>query len=212
MNDNRNYSYNPNSYSQRAEYPIIADWIPAGSSVIDLGCGDGSLLHLLKTKGISGEGIEISESGVKTAKEKGLEVNQRRIDTKLKFKNKQFNYAICNTSIQMVMYPEIMLSEMVRISEKQIISFPNFAFILNRLELLLRGRMPKFMLYGYSWYSTGHIHQLSINDFRDYCKIARFKILDAKYYSPGGYSPLLTPLINLFPNSLALSAIFLTCK
>lgn len=209
MNDNRNYLYSKDSYIQRAEYPIIVDWIPTGSSVIDLGCGDGTLLSLLKVKGVDGVGIDVSKSAVTSAMKKNVNVYQGRIDTKIKFKNKQFKYAICNTSIQMMMYPEIMLSEMVRISEKQIISFPNFAFILNRLELLLRGRMPKFMLYGYSWYSTGHIHQLSIYDFRVYCKDARLKILDAKYYSPGGYSSLLTPLINLFPNSLALSAIFL---
>lgn len=210
MNDNRNYLYSPDSNILRAEYPIIIDWIPTGSSVIDLGCGDGTLLSLLKEKGVEGVGIDISKSAVTSAKKKNVNVYQGRIDTKLKFKNKQFKYAICNASIQMVMYPEVILSEMVRISEKQIISFPNFAFILNRLELLLTGKMPKFMLYGYSWYSTGHIHQLSINDFRDYCKAARLKVLDAKYYSLGGYSSHFSPVVNLFPNSLALSAIFLT--
>lgn len=209
MNDNRDYQYNPDSVTKRAEFPIILDWVPTGSKIIDLGCGDGTLLQLLASKNITGEGIEISESGIKAARKKGLKVKRGRIDTRLDYRDKSFDYTICNTTLQMVMYPEILLSEMVRISKKQIISFPNFAFILNRLELLLGGRMPKFMLYGYSWYSTGHIHQLSINDFRDYCKAARLKILDARYYSLGGYSSHLSPLINLFPNSLAISAIFL---
>jgi methionine biosynthesis protein MetW len=81
--------------------------------------------------------------------------------------NKQFDYAICNVTIQMVMYPEVLLSEMKRISHYQIISFPNFANWRNRLDLLLKGRMPKPMLFGYDWYNTGHIHQLSLKDFLD---------------------------------------------
>lgn len=209
MNDNRNYQYGKDSVTNRKEYPIILNWIAEGSTVIDLGCGDGSLLQILSTKGIIGEGIDVSDSAVKASKKKGLNVKKGKIDTKLNYKNKTFNYAICNATLQMVMYPEILLSEMVRISRKQIISFPNFAFILNRLELLVKGRMPKFMLYGYDWYSTGHIHQLSISDFTDYCQDKRIKILDAKYYSLGGYSSWFSPLVGLFPNALSLSAIFL---
>lgn len=212
MNDNRNYIYSSNSYSQREEYPVIINWIPVGSRVIDLGCGDGTLLSLLIKRKVEGVGIDISKSAITSAINKSVNVHQGRIDTKLNFRNKQFNYAICNASLQMVMYPEILLSEMVRISEKQIVSFPNFAFIANRLELLIKGTMPKFMLYGYSWHSTGHIHQLSIKDFRDYCRAHRLKILDVKYYSPGGYSSVWTPIVKLFPDSLALSAIFLISK
>lgn len=209
MNDNRNYQYSIESISKREEFAIICDLIPFGSKVLDLGCGDGTLLSMLKKKNINGEGIDISSSAVAAARHKGMQVKKGRIDTPLPYLENQFDYAICNVTLQMVMYPELLLAEMVRISNMQILAFPNFAFLLNRLELLFKGRMPKFMLYGYSWYSTGHIHQLSIYDFRVYCKDARLKILDAKYYSPGGYSSLLTPLINLFPNSLALSAIFL---
>lgn len=212
MNDNRNYLFGPDSVSQRKEYPIILDWIPSGSNVIDLGCGDGTLLKLLKLKEVKDEGLDISESAVKSARKKGLRVKKGRIDTRLDYKNNSFDFAICNATLQMVMYPEVLLSEMVRISKKQIISFPNFAFMLNRLELLIKGKMPKFMLYGYDWYSTGHIHQLSISDFIDYCHDERIKILDAKYYSFGGYISLLSPVVGLFPNVLALSGLFLTEK
>lgn len=66
----------------------------------------------------------------------------------------------------MVLYPEVLLSEMKRISKYQIISFPNFAFYKNRLQLMFGGRMPTKMLFGYEWFNTGHIHQLSIKDFK----------------------------------------------
>lgn len=66
----------------------------------------------------------------------------------------------------MTMRPEILFAEMVRLGRRQIVSFPNFAYYTNRIDMLLRGRMPRPLLFGYKWYSTGHIHQLSVRDFR----------------------------------------------
>ena len=169
INNNREYDYTDNKTQYRGEYPIIEGLIKPNSKVIDLGCGDGSLLKLLKDKkNIHEYGIELVHSGVDICREKGLNVHQGIIDSPLdEIENKQFDYAICNVTIQMVMYPEVLLSEMKRIAHYQIISFPNFANWRNRLDLLLRGRMPKPMLFGYDWYNTGHIHQLSLKDFLD---------------------------------------------
>lgn len=165
-NDNRNYDYSIAFAEEREEYKLICELIEPNSKVIDLGCGNGSLLEkLIKEKNVKGEGVELSSSGVEACKKKGLKVLQGRIDEKLPFDDNVFDYSICNVTIQMVMYPEVLLSEMKRISKYQIVSFPNFAFYKNRLDLLLKGRMPKPMLFGYKWYSTGHIHQLSIKDF-----------------------------------------------
>jgi methionine biosynthesis protein MetW len=75
---------------------------------------------------------------------------------------------MCKVTLQMVMYPEKLLSEMVRVASRQIVCFPNFANLRNRVELLLMGRMPRAMLFGYSWWDTGHIHQLSVRDFEEY--------------------------------------------
>lgn len=169
INNNRKYDYTDNKIQYRGEYPIIEGLIEPNSKVIDLGCGNGSLLKLLKDKkNIQEYGIELAHSGVDICREKGLNVCQGIIDSPLdEIENKQFDYAICNVTIQMVMYPEVLLSEMKRIAHYQIISFPNFANWRNRIDLLLRGRMPKPMLFGYDWYTTGHIHQLSLKDFLD---------------------------------------------
>lgn len=209
MNDNRNYKFPKNSISDREEYGVILDWIPKGSRVIDLGSGDGSLLKLLKEKGINGEGIEISKSGVRVSKDRGLKVKQGQIDVNLDYKDNQFDYAICNVTLQMVSYPEVLIKEMKRISKKQIISFPNFAFILNRLDMLINGRMPKFSLFGYSWYSTGHIHQLSLKDFKIFCRDENIKIIKQHHIIPG--FPLVPKkLLQKLPNLFSITSIFLT--
>lgn len=169
LNNNREYDYTNHETQYRDEYPIIESLIEPNSKVIDLGCGNGSLLKFLKDKkNIQECGIELVQSGVDICNKKWLNVQQGSIDCHLSdFEDKQFDYAICNVTIQMVMYPEILLSEMRRIAHYQIVSFPNFAHLKNRLDLLLRGRMPQPMLFGYDWYNTGHIHQLSLRDFLD---------------------------------------------
>ena len=209
MNDNRNYVYSADSFTRRDEYQIILSWITKGSRVIDLGCGDGTLLQLLQKREIEGEGIEISESGVREAREKGLTVTRGRIDTHLPYKKKEFDYSICNVTLQMVMYPEILITEMKRVSKMQIISFPNFGFILNRFELLFLGRMPKTMIPNYDWYSTGHIHQLSVNDFISYCTGMNLKIIKSHFLFPGRLSIIPTKLLNPFSPLMATEAIFL---
>jgi methionine biosynthesis protein MetW len=210
MNDNRNYKFSPTSFSKRAEYPTIAQWIPRGSKVIDLGCGDGSLLALLKERGVEGEGIEITPSGVAASRRKGVKAKVGRIDASLPYEDRSFDFAICNVTLQMVMYPEVLLAEMKRIAKKQIVSFPNFAFLLNRLELLLGGRMPRTMIPGYTWYSTGHIHQLSITDFQDFCRENSLRIVDQHHIYPERLFFFPRRIFTRFPNVFASTAIFLT--
>lgn len=203
--DNRAYKFSKESLTKRPEYPIISSWVIKDSTLVDLGCGDGSLLKLLEEKGCSGAGVELSDSGIIACKQKKIKVYKARIDNKLPFKTQEFDYAICNVTLQMVMYPEKLISEMKRISKYQIISFPNFAFIQNRLELLFLGRMPKSGLFGYEWYSTGHIHQLSVRDFEAFCAIWGLKIKKKFYFTPlkiGKFVPV--------PNLFAISAIYMT--
>lgn len=216
-NDNRNYKYDLKSYAIRDEYRLISQWVKKGSKVIDLGCGEGSLLKFLKTeKKVKGVGIEISKSGVEACKLKGINVIRGSIDQKTKFKNKEFDYAICNVTLQMVMYPEKLILEMKRISKRQIFTFPNFAFFPNRIDLLLNGKMPRIMIPGYKWYSTGHIHQLSINDFIDFCNQNKMKILGNKHVYPGyryqviRYITINSKWMKKFPNLFASMAVFLT--
>jgi methionine biosynthesis protein MetW len=167
-NDNRQYNFTDHPDDYRQEFPIITNLISKHSKVIDLGCGNGTLLHhLKKERNASVKGVELTASGVKACRKKKLDVTRGRIDKRLPFKDNNFDYAVCNVTIQMVMYPEILLSEMKRIARYQIVSFPNFGFYRNRLELLMRGIMPPHMLFNYHWYNTGHIHQLSLQDFKN---------------------------------------------
>ena len=110
----------------------------------------------------------------------------------------------------MVMYPEILLTEMHRISKYQIVTFPNFAFVLNRLELLLKGRMPKTMIPGYDWYSTGHIHQLSIHDFQEFCRTNKIKVIQEEHIFPDSLFGSTKVVLKKYPNLFASTAIFLT--
>ena len=212
MNDNRNYKYSKHAVSKRQEYAIISKWIKKGSSVVDLASGDGTLLKILKDKNnIRGLGIEISASGVDASREKGIRSIIGRVDRKLPYKDKEFDYAICNVTVQMVMYPEVLMFEMKRISKKQIITFPNFAYIPNRFDLLINGVMPRVMIIPYDWYSTGHIHQLSIRDFENFCKENSIKILKTAHTGSGRFLKLPSKiLVQILPNLFATLGVFLT--
>jgi methionine biosynthesis protein MetW len=183
--DNRLYNYAKRDWYIRDEFPIINDWIVEGSKVIDLGCGNGSLMkYILDRKSVDIQGIESSLSGVQHCLQNGLRCNKNSIDiaeTYQEFGEKEFDYAICNVTLQMVLYPEVVLKEMKRIASFCIISFPNFAYISNRLDLLWRGRMPRAMLHGYEWFSTGNIHQLSIVDFKNFCRQIDLRMVEVKY-------------------------------
>jgi len=211
-NDNRKYDYSSGYTENRAEYSIIAELIPEGANVIDLGCGNGALLSLLKKqKNVRERGIEISDSGVAECLRNNLNASKGRIDVRQPFNDDEFDYSICNVTIQMVNYPEVLLSEMKRISRHQIVSFPNFAFYRNRIELLLKGRMPKTMLFGYKWYSTGHVHQFSYSDFLELIEdLGGLDVKGIKYQKTGGVVKNL--LMEKIPNLFQYIPIFLLAK
>ncbi|QQS38309.1 MAG: methyltransferase domain-containing protein [Ignavibacteriales bacterium] len=212
MQDNRKYNYDLPFNENRTEYDIVISFIKSNSLVIDLGCGNGALLHrLIKEKSVSAKGLELSPSGVEVCKAAGLDVQTGSIDQPLPFNDNTFDYAICNVTIQMVMYPEILLSEMKRIAKHQIISFPNFAFYKNRIDLLLNGRMPQNGLFGYQWFDTGHIHQLSIKDFELLVEcVGGLEFLEKRSVEPG--NPVKNFLIKSFPNLFEQIPVFLLRK
>ena len=211
-NDNRKYDYSEHQFTDREEYKYISGLIAPNSSVMDLGCGNGSLLQkLIREKKITGCGLELSGSGVEACVKKNLNVQRGAIDRPLEYTNNQFDYAICNVTIQMVMSPEILLKEMQRISKQQIVSFPNFGFYKNRVDMLLKGRMPKPMIFGYKWYSTGHIHQLSIKDFYELLNdVGNFKII--KHIFVRTNNSFKNYLMEKFPNIFQTLPIFVLEK
>jgi methionine biosynthesis protein MetW len=195
--------------SPKPEHRIIANMIRPGSSVLDLGCGDGELLALLKKeKGITqSQGIEIDEQAIYKCVAKGLSVFHGDIDTGLsEYADNSFDYVILNQSFQQVKKPEKVLAESLRVGKEGIVSFPNFAYISARYYLALRGVAPVTRSLPYEWYNTPNIHFLSIADFIHYCKNNKIKIEKTAYLGNN------KNLIRMFPNLFALVGIFLITK
>jgi methionine biosynthesis protein MetW len=157
--------------SDRPEYGYIVDWVEAGSSVLDLGCGDGSLGELLiEQKHCQVHGMDIDENGVKQALRRGVKATVGNMDAGLDFADKLFDYVVINVTLHMIYRPDFVLNEALRVGKRVIVSFPNFGHIFARMEMLFLGRYPQTTLFGYQWYNTRHIHPLSYRDFITYIK------------------------------------------
>ena len=140
----------------RSTSSMVADMVEPGSRVLDIGCGDGSLLAILRDrKGVDGRGIEISREGVNACLAKGLPVIQGDADTDLAdYPDDAFDYVILSQTIQATRQPRVVLEHLLRIGRRAIVSFPNFGHWRVRVDLVLRGRMPVTENMPYSWYDT----------------------------------------------------------
>lgn len=151
----------------RDDLLVIAAMVANGSRVLDVGCGDGSLLRLLADqKQVDARGIEISQRGVNDCVSKGLSVIQGDADTDLiDYPANAFDYVILSQTIQATRNPKKVLEQMLRIGSRAIISFPNFGHWRIRSQLVLKGRMPVTDNLSYAWYETPNIHFCTIRDF-----------------------------------------------
>lgn len=156
----------------RVDLRLIADMVEPGSRVLDVGCGEGALLDWLgRTKNVDGRGIELSMAGVSAAVSHGLSVIQGDADTDLRdYPSGAFDYVILSQTLQATYEPRTVLSNMLRIGRRAIVSFPNFGHWRVRLHLGLRGRMPVTDTLAYEWYDTPNIHFCTIRDFLDLCR------------------------------------------
>lgn len=157
--------------SIRVDLQLIADMIEPGARVLDVGCGDGSLLEYLATfKQVDARGIELSTGGVNACITRGLSVIQGDADTDLKdYPDGAFDFVILSQTLQTMVAPRTVLEHMLRIGRHGIVSFPNFAHWRVRLYIMFKGRMPKSDLLPYNWYDTPNIHFCSIKDFIALC-------------------------------------------
>ena len=177
----------PDRKSIRVDLQLIADMIEPHSRVLDVGCGDGALLdYLVHFRQVDGRGIELSTEGVNASISAGLSVIQGDADTDLKdYPDDVFDYVVLSQTLQAMVQPKAVLSHLLRIAKRAIVSFPNFAHWRARLALGILGRMPVSQTLPYEWYETPNIHLCTIRDFVALCReldivIEARKILDTR--------------------------------
>ena len=189
----------------------LKDWISVDSKVLDLGCGDGSLLDVLKKeKSVSGLGIEIDAGKIKSCLEKGISVIEQDIDNGLEnFGNQTFDFVVMSQSIQALKRPELALEEIVRVGKECIVSIPNFANIKCRLQLFFKGQMPVSNALPHDWFSTPNLHLCSLEDFEELCKKCKISIIERKLSKTNGEESF---LMKLFPNLFSEVALYKLIK
>jgi methionine biosynthesis protein MetW len=187
---------------RRADFEAIARSVRPGAHVLDLGCGDGSLLRYLKqTRGTSGYGIEIDDAKVLACVKHGVNVLQADLESGLSgFDSDQFDYVILSLTLQAVRHTERIVKEMLRVGREGIVTFPNFGYWRHRLQVFL-GHMPVSRELPYQWYDTPNIHLFTIADFEIFCAGHGIRILERRILDEGRE-------VKLWPNLLGALAVY----
>ena len=190
------------SQALRRDLQIIADWIRPGSRVLDLGCGEGELLsYLQKEKQVQGYGIEVDDERVAAALRRGVSVIQQDLDAGLRqFASGSVDAVVLSLTLQAVYYPRDLLLEMLRVGREGIVSFPNFGYWKNRLNILL-GNMPVSRELPYQWYDTPNVHLCTLDDFETFCRDHRVAVLDRRVMTGGNE-------VRVLPNLLGSTAVY----
>jgi len=186
----------------RADRDIITSIIPKGSHVLDLGCGDGSLLmQLTEEKEVIGRGVEIEEQNLIRCLEKSLSVCMFDLDRGLSvYPDKSYDFVVLNQTLQVVKKPLDIIKDILRVGHYGIVGFPNFGNWLIRARLFFGGAMPHNSAMPFTWYDTPNIHHMTVKDFKRFCISEKITIIREEYYMLGKWrcSPIVNPLANLF--------------
>jgi methionine biosynthesis protein MetW len=165
----------------KKEFKVIADLLPKNVRVLDVGCGDGSLMsHLIEKKNIEARGLELKKENVTKCIYKGLPVIEGNAETELnQFPNQSFDYVILSQTLQAFYNPERVLKDLLRIGKLVIISIPNFGYWKVRTSLLFFGKMPVTKTLPNSWYNTPNLHMCTIKDLFHFCAEKNIEIKKA---------------------------------
>ncbi len=195
----------------RTDQSLIAKWIKNDARVLDLGCGDGTLLaNLQKKQKVTGYGIEIDEENIIKCIKSGVNVIQTDLDAGLsQFDNNTFDYVIMTQTLQAIYYPEKLLTEMTRVGHEAIVTFPNMAHWKCRVQIMLGGHMPKSKTLPYEWYDTPNIHLCSLDDFENLCMKKNIEILERKTID---HAHQISLGMSILPNLLGEIAIYRFCS
>ena len=197
----------------RADLAIIAKWIKADTKVLDLGCGDGTLLAYLREKhNVLGYGLEINPFNIEDCVKKNINVIQADLNNGLKayIADNSFDCVIMSQTLQATEQPDLLIEEMLRVAAQGIVTFPNMAHWSARLQLALKGVMPVTKNLPNQWFNTPNVHLCTLNDFEVLCKKHNIQILQRSVvdhsHKQGSW------LMNLFPNLLGEIAIYRFCR
>ena len=192
---------------ERLDHRIICDLVSRDGNVLDLGCGDGSLMSMLvREKNASVQGIELDDEAVHRCVEKGLTVFQGDIESGLAdYPDQSFDDVILNQSMQEVRKVDFVIQECLRVGKRVIVGFPNFAHINVRATIFFKGKTPVTRSLPHFWYATPNVRFLSIRDFEDFCRSKGLRVQKAVYLSAGR-------TLSCCPNLFARNAIFVVTK
>ncbi|SUA36089.1 methionine biosynthesis MetW [Neisseria zoodegmatis] len=187
----------------RDDLQLIYDWIPESSRVLDLGCGNGELLSaLIQRKQCTGYGVEIDTEGVIASIERGVSVIQADLEQGLQdFGDNSFDILVLSQTIQAMQNTETILQDLTRVAKQAIVSFPNFGYWRNRLQIGLCGHMPVSERMPYQWYNTPNIHWCTLQDFDRLCAKNHIRVLERAVMTAG-------KRINILPNLLGSLAFY----
>ncbi|WP_294033253.1 methionine biosynthesis protein MetW [uncultured Moraxella sp.] len=200
------------------DHQLAEKWIKPNSRVLDLGCGDGTLLaHLQDSLGVSGYGLEIDEAKINEAVAKGLNIIEQDLNDGLaRFGDQSFDTVVMARALQAVKSPDKLLVDMLRVAKEGIVTFPNFAYWQNRVYLGIKGIMPMSETLPHEWYNTPNIHLCTFKDFERLCDDNNIRILDAVAISDKPSPKIPASIMNHFvkraPNLLADVAIYRIAK
>ena len=186
----------------RSDLEPIVRWVAPGARVLDLGCGDGSLLkELWQTQRAPGYGVEIDDAGVLACLRNDVNVLQMDLEDGLSaFRDDSFDCVILSETLQAIRHTEQLVREMLRVGREAIVSFPNFGYWKARLQVSL-GRMPVSAELPYQWYDTPNVHLCTVNDFEDLCRRLGVRILERLVLHDAR-------AVTLLPNLLGSVAVF----
>ena len=171
----------------RQDFAIIAGWVGFGSKVLDLGCGDGTLLNYLRgSLEVKGYGVEKDDVNWLACMQNGTNVIQMDLEAGLSgFESQSFDTVILSQTLQAMHNTEEIVQEMLRVGREIIVTFPNFGYWLNRLQIAGGGHMPVSKELPYQWFDTPNVHLCTINDFDQFCKIYKITVIERKVITDG---------------------------
>jgi methionine biosynthesis protein MetW len=197
----------------RADLAIIAEWIQPGSSILDMGCGDGTLLKFLRDqREARGIGLEIDPHKIESCILDDINVIQTDLNDGLKqyFSDNSFDYVVMSQTLQAMNRPDILVDEMLRVGKEGIITFPNMAYWKGRLQLGIGGFMPVTKSLPNHWFDTPNIHLCTVRDFEALCREKGINILERTVVDHTHSKSTL--LMRLFPNLFGEIAIYRFCR